>query len=128
MRDSLHEMTHAIEANKGMFVIIPPVRGALDASISLSTARRPGVPFGLKDMTEGATEGLTEVDADGIREGMFDGATEGEIEGTTERDDGRATEGMTEVVAERLPNSWTSLREGNNVSSSKTASSALLCR
>jgi hypothetical protein len=122
------EMTHAIEATKSMFVTIPAVRGAVDASVTLSTAKRPGFPFGLKNMTEGATEGLTEGDIDRAAEGMSDGVDEGETEGTAERDADRATEGMTEVVAEGLPNSSTSRREGKNVPSSKTALSALLCR
>jgi hypothetical protein len=109
-----------------MFVIIPVVRGAVDTSVALSTAKRPGFPSRLKD--EGATDGLADGDTDGTGEGMSDRATEGEIEGTAEGDADRATEGMTEVVAEGLPNSWTSRREGKNVSSFKTVSSALLCR
>jgi hypothetical protein len=149
-------MTHAIAANKNKSVTIP-VRGAVDLSVTFSTAERPRFPFGLKGMSEGAPEGLDKGDADGATEGMTDGAAnglvvganEGELEGLAEETADGATEGTDEGAADGLvvgaaggdtegsvgsnsspglTKSGRSHREGANVLSSKTASSALLCR
>jgi hypothetical protein len=150
------EMANAIAANKNKSTI-PVVRGVVDLSVALSAAKRPGFPSGLIGMAEGAAEGLDQGYADGATEGMSNGATEGlvagaaegELEGLAEGTADGVTEGTTEGAAEGLvvgaaggdtegsvgpslspgrTKSGRSHREGENVSSSNTASSALLCR